>query len=247
MAFKDRARFYDIHGRQFPSVTTVLQVIAKGEALNQWFAKMERQAFETAMLEVATRHATISGEFLLDTVLDAVHGVKAADKARDSAANIGTQAHAMIEWLTRRMLGLDVDAEPVIADAAMIAVEAWKDWAKAVEFTPLHVEPVVYYEQYGYAGRCDVIAMIEDVKTLADYKSSKAVYAEAFLQVGAYRHAGASIGLDSDAGLILRLPKTLADPTFEAVPVPDQPLDVFLSALCLWRWQRAMNNQPVGG
>ena len=208
---------------------------------------MERQAFETAMLEVATRHATISGEFLLDTVLDAVHGVKAADKARDSAANIGTQAHAMIEWLTRRMLGLDVDAEPVIADAAMIAVEAWKDWAKAVEFTPLHVEPVVYHEQYGYAGRCDVIAMIEDVKTLADWKSGKAVYAESHLQITAYRHAGASIGLDSDAGLILRLPKTLADPNFEAVPVPDQPLDVFLAALALWRWQRTMAGQATGG
>ena len=158
MAFTDTARFYDIRGRQLPSVTTVLQVINR-PAIGPWMAKMERQAFETAMLEVATRHATISGEFLLDTVLDAVHGVKAADKARDSAANIGTQAHAMIEWLTRRMLGLDVDAEPVIADAAMIAVEAWKDWAKAVEFTPLHVEPVVYHEQYGYAGRCDVIAM----------------------------------------------------------------------------------------
>ena len=208
---------------------------------------MERQAFETAMLEVATRHATISGEFLLDTVLDAVHGVKAADKARDSAANIGTQAHAMIEWLTRRMLGLDVDAEPVISDAAMIAVEAWKDWAKAVEFTPLHVEPVVYHEQYGYAGRCDVIAMIEDVKTLADWKSGKAVYAEGHLTNYGVSARGREHRARQRRGAHPALTEDARGPEFRGGAGPDAPLDDFLAALRLWTVATAMAGQPVGG
>ncbi len=42
-AFYDRARFYTIDGRRFPSVTTILDVINK-PALGPWYAKMERQA-----------------------------------------------------------------------------------------------------------------------------------------------------------------------------------------------------------
>ena len=42
-----RARFYTIHGRQLPSVTTILDVIAK-PALGPWYAKEERRYFEAA-------------------------------------------------------------------------------------------------------------------------------------------------------------------------------------------------------
>lgn len=50
----DRARFYTIAGQQLPSVTTILEVIAK-PALGPWYAKEERRFFETAMLEVLTK------------------------------------------------------------------------------------------------------------------------------------------------------------------------------------------------
>ena len=39
-----RDRFYTILGRQFPSVTTILDVIAK-PALGPWYAKEERRYF----------------------------------------------------------------------------------------------------------------------------------------------------------------------------------------------------------
>jgi genome maintenance exonuclease 1 len=246
MAVKDEARFYKIHGYEWPSVTTVLQVVNK-PALGPWYAKQERQAFETAMVNLAADTTRIlTPDALLDAVIEAVKGVKAADKARQAAADIGTAAHGMIEWITLRLLGMNAGPEPTIPDAAMVAVESWKEWAASVDFRPLHVEPVVYHAEHGYAGRADVIAKIRGVVTLADYKTGRAVYAEAHLQNIAYRHAAASIGMPSDAGLILRLPKTLADPAFEAVTVLDAPLDDFLAALRLWRWQRRMDGKPVG-
>ena len=184
---------------------------------------------------------------LLEDVLVAVKGIKAAEKVRDAAGDIGTAAHAMIEWLTRRGLGQDAGPEPVIPDAAMIAVESWKDWAKAVDFAPLHVEPVVHHAQHGYAGRADVIAKILGITDAwPTTRAARPCIPRRTCQLTAYRHAAASIGLPTDAGLILRLPKTLEDPTFEAVVVPDQPLDDFLAALRLWRWQRTMNGQPIG-
>src|SRR5262249_35995941 len=46
----DRSRFYTIDGRQLPSVTSILDIIAK-PGLAPWYAKQERQYFETAMLD----------------------------------------------------------------------------------------------------------------------------------------------------------------------------------------------------
>ncbi|HSF03109.1 MAG TPA: hypothetical protein VLA62_08865 [Solirubrobacterales bacterium] len=113
---RDSARFYRIQGKSFPSVTTVLDIIAK-PALGPWYAREERRAFETAMLEVAARYRVITGEQLLEAVIQAVDGAKAADRVKREAAAIGTAVHAAIEWETRTMLGQDAGPRPRIPDA----------------------------------------------------------------------------------------------------------------------------------
>src|SRR5256712_13080218 len=102
----NRARFYTIHGRQLPSVTTILEVIAK-PALGPWYAKEERRYFEAAMLEVLSRPGARDPEYVLNAVAAAVTGVKAADREKQRAATIGTAVHAGIEWHLRRILGDD--------------------------------------------------------------------------------------------------------------------------------------------
>ena len=76
----DRARFYTIGGKQWPSVTTVLNVIAK-PALGPWYAREERRYFEAAMLEVLAKPGARDPEYVLTAVAAAVSGVKAADRA----------------------------------------------------------------------------------------------------------------------------------------------------------------------
>ena len=124
-----RDRFYTIEGRQFPSVTTVLDIIAK-PALGPWYAKEERRYLETAMLEVLSKPGARDPEYVLAAVAEAVTGVKAAERERQRAAAIGTAMHAGIEWQLRTMLGEDAGPEPQLPDAAAWAVESWKDWAK---------------------------------------------------------------------------------------------------------------------
>src|SRR5215471_21564302 len=85
----DRARFYTIAGCRWPSVTTILEVIAK-PGLGPWYAKEERRAFEAAMLEVLSKPGARDPEYVLAAVAEAVSGVKAADRARQQAATIGT-------------------------------------------------------------------------------------------------------------------------------------------------------------
>ncbi len=241
-----RDRFYTIEGQRLPSVTTVLDIIAK-PALGPWYAKEERRYFETAMLEVLSRPGARDPEFVLAAVAEAVTGVKAADREKQKAAAIGTAVHAGIEWELRMQLGEDAGPVPRLPEAAAWAVESWKDWARSVNLEPLAIERTVYCLECGYAGTLDLYARVKGVLTVLDWKSGKAIYPEAFLQNLAYRHAATRAGLPSAQGLIVRLPKRLDDPAWEVMPVPTPlTLDDFLAALHLWRWQRAMNGQPTG-
>src|SRR5713226_8953608 len=242
----DRARFYTIAGRQWPSVTTVLDIIAK-PALGPWYAKEERRCFETAMLEVLTKPGARDPEYVLAAVAEAVSGVKAADRAKQQAATIGTAVHAGIEWELRTRLGEDAGPAPHLPDAAAWAVESWKDWARTVALEPLAIERAIYCDLCGYAGTLDLYARVGGVLTVLDWESGESIYPEAFRPNVAYRHAAARQRLPSAQGLIVRLPKLLEDPAWEVMPVPARlTLEDFLAALRLWRWHRAMNGQPTG-
>jgi hypothetical protein len=241
-----RDRFYTIEGQRLPSVTTILDIIAK-PALGPWYAKEERRYFETAMLEVLSRPGARDPEFVLAAVAQAVTGVKAADREKQKAAAIGTAVHAGIEWELRRQLGEDAGPAPHLPEMAAWAVESWKDWARSVTLEPLAIERTVYCLECGYAGTLDLYARVKGVLTVLDWKSGKAIYPEAFLQNLAYRHAATRAELPSAQGLIVRLPKLLDDPAWEVMSTPAAlTLDDFLAALRLWRWQRAMNGQPTG-
>ncbi len=242
----DRARFYTIGSCRWPSVTTILDIIAK-PALGPWYAKEERRYFETAMLEVLSRPGARDPEYVLAAVAEAVTGVKAADREKQKAAAIGTAMHAGIEWTLRTQLGEDAGPEPRLPDAAAWAVESWKDWARHVALEPLAIERTVYCEVCGYAGTLDLYARVRGVLTVLDWKSGKAIYPEAFLQNVAYRHAALRRGLPSTQGLIVRLPKYQEDPAWEALPVPETlTVEDFRAALRLWRWHRRMTGQPEG-
>jgi len=241
----DRSRFYTIGGRRLPSVTSILEIIAK-PGLAPWYAKQERQFFETAMLDVLSRPGARDPEIVLAAVADAVTGIKAAEREKQKAGIIGTAVHAGIEWYLRTQLGEDAGPEPRLPDAAMWALESWKDWARSCSLEPLAIERTVYCFDCGYAGTLDLYARVKGVLTILDWKSGKAIYPEAFLQNVAYRHAAARGELPSAQGLIVRLPKRLDDPAWEVMPVPDtSPLDEFLAALHLWRWHRRMEGHRV--
>ena len=242
----DRSRFYRIEGRELPSVTTVLDVIAK-PALGPWYAKEERRHFEAAMLEVLSKPGARDPDYVLAAVAEAVSGVKAADREKQRAATIGTAVHAGIEWHLRRMLGEDAGAEPRLPDPAAWAVESWRDWAVSVALEPLGIERTVYCVECGYAGTLDLYAKVKGVLSVLDWKTGRAIYPEAFLQNVAYRHAAQRLGMPAAQGLIVRLPKLLDDPAWEVMPVPETlGLPDFLAALRLWRWQRHMEGRSSG-
>lgn len=242
---RDRARFYPIDGQQYPSVTTILDVLNK-PGLMYWAVNLERKAIETALLEVLGEPGARDPEWVLGEMANRLTAKKAFLKEQEKALNIGTAAHAYAEWATRKVMGEKVGSAPEIPEAAQWAVEAWKDWARSVSFKPLYCERAVYCKDCGYAGTFDWIAEVKGVVTLGDIKTSKAIYPESFLQNVAYRHAARKLGMDTVQGMILRLPKVTTDPAFEAMVVPETPLEDFLAVKRAWEWNRRMEGKPTG-
>lgn len=239
-----KGRMYEIDGKEYPSVTTILQAIGK-PALVNWAAKVEREM----VLEVSAglykdARPGMSEAAWITSMQSRLTKAKAHQKELAKAGDIGKQAHAWIEWQLKAHMLIEPGPPPVISDAARWAVMAWEDWSKSVDFKPVFVEQVVYSEKYNYAGTLDLLAEVNGKLTVLDWKTGKAVYPEAHLQNAAYRQAIREMGHgDPVQGIIVRLPKVETDPEFEAVEALPEPecFDIFLHILNLWQWTTKMD------
>lgn len=238
---KKSGRFYQIPEIGLvPSVTTILSSISK-PALVNWAAKVEREmvvAVSTDLyLERREKKLTSSQwQMMLNGRLGTL---KASQRELTKAGDIGSEVHALVEWTIRTELMQKVGPSPKIRDAAQWAFMAWEDWKKSVHLKPIAVEQVVYSKKYGYAGTLDLLAEVNGVLTVIDWKTGKAVYAEAHLQNAAYRQAVTEMGHgEPQQGIVVRLPKNTEDPEFEAVTADDEAesFATFLSVLELWKW-----------
>jgi hypothetical protein len=234
-------RFYEVEGRMLPSVTHILQVIGK-PALVQWAAKEERlMVMESAADLYADIHGTpkMSRPTYLSTLDGRIGKTRANQKLLQAAGEIGKQVHALVEWNIRQSLQQKVGPEPKVDEKALWAFMSWQDWAKSVNLKPLLIEQAVFSLTHGYAGTMDLLAEVNGLVTLVDFKTGKAVYNEAHLQNVAYQVALTEMGhLKPEQGMIVRLPKNEKDPGFEAVVCPpvDELLPTFLATKKLWEW-----------
>lgn len=235
-------RFYSVDDELLPSVTHILQVINK-PALVGWAANQERTLVCEAAADFYEDCAKLPKQLprtaYLTTLAGRIGKLKAHQRELTAAGDIGTQVHKLVEWKLRVSLGQTVGPEPRVVDDAQWAFMAWEDWAKSVNLKPKLIEQMVYSRVHGFAGTMDLLADVAGVETLIDFKTGKAIYAEAHLQNVAYQVALAEMGhATPQAGMIVRLPKNQADPAFEVATVPPvgDLLPTFLAVKAVWRW-----------
>jgi hypothetical protein len=249
-------RFYETpEGDSFPSVTNILGVISKPALLN-WYAKMEREMVVEAaadLFEDVPTAPKMSRIAFIASLVKRIGITKAAVKEVQKAGEIGSQAHALIEWNLRRELGQVVGEQPRVTEKALWAFGSWEKWRQTVELEPIYIEQAVYSKRHQFAGTLDLVARLNlkdehrdygRVIAVIDWKTGKAIYPEAKLQNAAYSWAYCEMGHAETPppGLILRLPKIETDPDFEALIVHDpeipQLFEAFLAARDLWLWQQ---------
>lgn len=239
-----RGRFYEIDGKKYPSVTTILSVIGK-PALVNWAANVERELVMEVSADLyqdAAGTPPMNRLAWLTTLQARLGKQKAHVKALAKAAEIGSQIHALVEWTLKCELCYEVGPSPKVCDKAQWGFMAWEDWRKKVNLKPIFVEQTVYSKEWGYAGTLDLLGEVEGKLTVLDWKSGKAIYPEAKLQNAACRTAVREMGHgDPLQGIIVRLPKVETDPEFETLTVEedeDYLLGQFLRAKGLWEWQQ---------
>ena len=213
-------------GELVPSVTNIIGVLNK-PALPRWAAKV------VAEQAVAMRDSLPK----LDEA-EAVDLLKGAPwRSSTRAADRGTTIHAYLE---ARMQGLD--PQEISGEAARYrkaADQFLADWTPQ----PLHLEMTVFGPDY--AGTGDLWCVLNNGATaILDYKTSKAVYAEAALQLAAL--AGATVTADGtpapevDEAWVIRI----GEDGYEAKRVADLYYNYAAFRACLqaWHW---MNGEVV--
>jgi hypothetical protein len=235
-------RFYHVDGLEFPSVTHILGCIGKPALIN-WAANQERALVSEAAADLYEDLRTIPTPMprtaYLTTLQARIGKTKAHQRELAKAGEIGTQAHALIEWNLRKDLGQVVGPEPRVHENATWAFMAFQDWASSVNLVPKYIEQTVFSRVHGYAGTMDLLAEVNGVLTLVDFKTGKAIYAEAHLQNVAYQAALIEMGHSTPAaGLIVRLPKVQTDPAFEVAAVAPvaELMPTFLAVKAVWVW-----------
>ena len=218
---KGKGRHYQApDGELVPSITNVLGVLNK-PALPRWAAKM------VAEQAVAMRDSLPK----LDEA-EAIDMLKGAPwRSSGRAADRGTTIHAYLET---RLQGLE--PKEISGEAARFrkAADAFLD-----EWTPepLHLEMTVFGD--GYAGTGDLWATLNNgAVAVLDYKTSKAIYPEAALQLAALAHATTTPDGDAapkvDEAWVVRI----GEDGYEAKQVADIDgcYQVFRSLLTAWHW-----------
>ena len=245
-------RFYMTpDGTKLPSVTNILGCIGKPALIN-WAAKVERElcieAAANLWEDVPTSPKKMSRTAYIATLNDRLGKTKAHQRELAKAGDIGSEAHALIEWNLRSELGQKVGPQPRISDKATWAFMAYEEWRKGAGLVPKAIEQTIWNPVHGYAGTLDVLGTVTlggaPHVAVLDWKTGKAIYAEALLQNAAYVRALIEMEHLSEPvhGLIVRLPKTETDPDFEVKVIPPEEHHelflTFLAVKALWDWQQ---------
>jgi len=185
------SRFYTIDGTEYPSVTTVLSILDKGENLLSWSAeqacKYISQNLNSGMsLDVLFENARINFKAV-----------------RDEAGDIGSEVHGLIE---QNIKGQWVDTKNLRPESRK-AFFAFLNWRREHKVNFIHLEMTVYSKKFAYAGTLDTVLEYEGKRFVCDWKTSGSIYDTFPLQVASYREAAKEMGIHTDGEIIVRLDK----------------------------------------
>lgn len=167
-----------------PGVTTLIGGGIPKPALNPWYARMVAEFVDENPLEIErlrnlppVMHNGRERSALVDALC------KVPTTKRDSAAERGTEIHALAE----KVVAGDEVAVPTVHEAEVIGYAEFLDmW----EITPLVTEGRGANSTDFYAGTFDLIGtsprLADGKPTMIDLKTSNGVYGETALQVAAY-------------------------------------------------------------
>lgn len=177
---------------QSPSVTTVLKLVDKGDAIVQWAVNQTVDWIAENQSLIYTKSPESVRQW----------GKYRWKDARDIRAEVGTGIHETIEAIHTGSWNF-----PELDDEQRLIMDQWALMNERYKFTPKKTEFTVWYPHDGqdYAGTADGYWDIEDTQTgefwedvLIDLKTSKNTWPEHWMQLSALRRAGLAMVKQDD-------------------------------------------------
>ena len=250
VSLNDKGDRYVIGDVEYPRVTGILGIIDK-YGLRTWamnqaldYIRNNRQHYSLPRYYIEDDQSVNDMETML---LDAS---KAHEQNRDTAADYGTEAHALLQQLT-------LDADTGVPEKFAPVVDAWQEWMDESGMQILATEQTLHYNKGGirFAGTADLICLDKDLNiVIVDYKTGARIYPEYALQMAAY-----SLGMQDSwwnrqgnnliksgstfiKAVVMRLPKEEGGKLeYKEVDNLDQQEEAFLHAAQLKLWQSGRN------
>lgn len=213
-----------ITGEYIPGVTTILQVRQKPFLL-PWAVKVCSEY-------ISGKWEANRGYSEEDISRILLEGKRAYKNIAKDATDVGSIVHSLIE---QHICG-DALAIPENEEVKK-SFQSFLDWESERKPKWLESELVVYSPKHKYAGTMDFLAKIDGKITLGDFKTSKMISEEYFLQLASYQNALEEIGVKVEQRMIVRVPKD-GKPVEELI-VPtsyERDLECFLALRNASQW-----------
>lgn len=233
--FDPRKHAYTVNGEKVPSVTSIVGVLDKPALI--WWAVNCTVDFLAETLQPNITYTSAQLKAILDD------SKKARFRKSKEALNIGSDAH---DWLERYVKSKVLNYQPPELPTyppVLNAVQSYLDWERGQDIKYLSSERVIYGRAANYCGTCDLTLDWNGRFTVADFKTSKDIYPEYWLQVAAYANAITEEDrLNERPQLaIIRIPKD--GEAVEIQSVDDEEyfdlLKVFYACLGIYNWKAA--------
>ncbi len=217
--FNEASHRYKLNGKPCVGVTTFIK---SGYITNPGLISWQKgQALEYLWNAIANRPVE------QEEKAELFKAAKLADRAKSQeAADVGSLIHEFCflfettgetQKLLERIKSLPKEPQMKILNG----IDRFNDWRRTVSDELVAAESLVASPTYMYCGKFDKLAMRDGKLILSDYKSSKAIYMEMFVQLAAYAIAIKEwMGLDVGGLEILRFGKE--DGEFETLLIDDQ-------------------------
>lgn len=227
LVFKEKAHRYYYDGEHVPGVTTILNIVGKGDGLLYW----------AAQCAVNYLQERLQGELTTKDIEDLCKQARQEWRSvKEEAGTIGGVVH---DWIEQYLKGNN----PPLPEhsKAQNAIGNALQWLRDVQWETLEVEKVVYHPVYRYAGKLDWKARINGTLAIPDWKTSGGIWSTYRYQTAAYLQAEVlQTGDDIPNRWICRIDKEGDfDPANDVLFMPRESLEAdfnaFLAALTLYR------------
>lgn len=162
-------------------------------------------------------------------------------ETQEKSVTIGSQVHeAIMKILKNERVEITTDYPTEV----QTGINAFLKWQKESGLTAIDTECLVASEKFKFAGRFDCLGKIGNLLTLCEWKTSKAIYPESYLQVCAYKIAYEEINQTQiEQMLIGRFDKETGLPEIKFFKGNDDYTNVFLSCLAIYNWKKEMRKK----